>query len=153
MKRHSHVLLALLLVLGGAAGAHAQLVARGDVDLWFYGSRVRIDFEDLTNFSDAQTDRLRFRLWASEDPWRTYDRGELISIGALPRLQPNQNLSDFHRTVHVHRPDDPGWYYLTLTLEERTFDENGQKSWQIRDVVEFDGRRFFRRFSWFPFPF
>jgi hypothetical protein len=133
--------------------AQAQVVALGDLDLWFYGSRVRIDFEDLANFSDAETDRLRFRLWASEDPWETYDRGEVISIGLLPRLQANQNLSDFHRTVHVHRPDDTGWYYLTLTIEERTFDENGQKRWHIHDVIEFDGLKFFRRSSWFPFPF
>ncbi len=143
----------LVLCLGLAVNASAQVVLRGDVDAWFYGSRVRIDVEDMTNLSDVTTDKLRFRLWASEDSWRTYDRGELIAFGSLPRLNARQNLNDFHRTLHVQRPDDSGWYYVTLTLEERTVDENGQTRWQIRDVVEFDGRRYFQRSAWFPFPF
>lgn len=152
MKRISLASLLGLLLLA-VAPARAQVALLGDVDLWFYGSRVRIDFEELANFNDVATDKLRVRLWASEDHWETWDRGEVIAIGNIPRLQPDRVRHDFHRTLHVHRPNDSDWYYLTLTLEERTFDESGTKRWEIRDVIEFDGRKYFRRSGWSPFPF
>jgi hypothetical protein len=152
MKRISLASLFGLLLLA-VIPVRAQVALLGDVDLRFYGSRARIDFDELANFGDVATEKLRVRLWASEDHWETWDRGEVIAIGAIPRLQPDRVRHDFHRTLHVHRPDDSGWYYLTLTLEERTFDESGKKSWEIQDIIEFDGRKYFHRSSRFPLPF
>lgn len=136
--------------LAAAVGAQAQVVMRGDVNYWTSGSRVRVEVEDITNFSDQTTERLRFVLWASEDPWENFDRGRVIALKALPRLGPHRNFDDVRRTMHLYRPPT-GWYYVTLTLAERTVDENGKVRWEIRDKVEFDGRHYFSR-SRFPFP-
>jgi hypothetical protein len=153
MKRVRLALFVGLLLAGTAIGAKAQVVMRGDVDYWTYGSRVRFEVDDITNLSDQPTDRLRLILWASEDPWEDFDRGRILGLAALPRLGPNQNLDDVHRTTHLYRIPS-GWYYVTLTLAERTVDENGLVRWVIRDKVEFDDRRYFSRRSPLPlFPF
>ena len=136
-----------------AAGAQAQVVMRGDVDFWTYGSRVRIEVEDITNLDDETTDKLRLVLWASEDPWEDYDRGRILALTALPRLGPNYNFDDVRRTTRLYRPPH-GWYYVTLTLAERTVGEDGRVRWEIRDKVEFDGRYHFGPSSVpSPFPF
>ena len=146
-------LLVVLFVAFTAIGARAQLVMRGDINYLTAGSHIHIEMDALTNFGDQTTDRVRFRLWASEDPWRFYDRGHLIAFGRLPRLRAHENISDVHRTVHLYRPSS-GWYFVTLTLEERTIDESGQIHWEIRDAVEFDGQEYFSRdFDGWPFPF
>ena len=133
-------------------GAKAQVVLRGDVNYWTYGSHVRVAVENITNFGDQTTDRLRYVLWASKDHWENYDRGRVIALTALPRLGAHRNFSDVNRTMHLYRPPT-GWYYVTLTLAERTLDESGKVRWEIRDKVEFDGLHFFTRSSLPPFPF
>ena len=148
MKR-TRVLLLALLVLFTAAGASAQLLMRGDINYATYGSRVRIDVEEIANFEAEKTDRVRFRLWASEHRWTEFRRGHLIAVAPLPRIGPHETLDDVHRRVHLNRPPS-GWYYVTLVLEERVVDETGAR-WEIRDVVEFDDQQYFRR-NW-PFPF
>jgi hypothetical protein len=153
MKPVRLALFVSLLLAATAIGTQAQVVMRGDVNYWTYGSRVRFEVDDITNFSDQPTDRLRLVLWASEDPWEEFDRGRVIGLMALPRLNPRQNLDDVHRTTHLYRVPS-GWYYVTLVLAERTVDENGQVRWLTRDKVEFDGQRYFSRRSPFPlFPF
>ena len=151
MKRIRIALIMGFLALAALA-APAQVVMRGDVHYWISNSRVRVDVEDITNFGDQTTDRLRFVVWASEDPWEYYDRGRVLAVVALPRLGAHRNFDDVGRTMRVHRPPT-GWYYVTLGLMERKVDENGQVRWVVRDKVEFRGQHYFSR-SWFPdFPF
>ena len=138
------------LCTGGAAAAQVQM--SGHVDYTTYGSRVRIYVEELNNLSDVTTDRLRLRLWASEDNWNQFDRGRLIAFALLPKLRPFETRHDLHPRVHLDIPPN-GWYHVTLTVEERVVDEAG-KHWELRDVVEFDGEHYFRRnFVGWPFPF
>ena len=153
MKRFRILVLAAVLTMGALTGARAQVLMDGDVDFVIYGSRVRVYVEDITNFGSETSGRLRFILWASEDRWEEFDRGRLVGFALLPRLAPQQDLDDVRRTLHFNRPPT-GWYYLTLTLEERVFDTEGQPHWEIRDVVEFDDRHYFRRgLGHWPFPF
>ena len=152
MKRVRIALFVSLLLAAAAIGAKAQVLLRGDAAYWTYGSRVRIEVDDITNFNDEATDRLRLILWASEDHWENFDRGRILGLTALPRLSPHQNFDSVHRTTHLYRIPS-GWYYVTLTLAERTVDENGQVRWVIRDKVEFDGRRYFGRSPLPLFPF
>jgi hypothetical protein len=129
---------ALFLFAPGAFAANVQM--SGHVDYATHGSRVRLYVEEINNFSDMTTDRLRLRLWASEDHWNEFDPGRLIAFFNLPRLYPYQTLDDVHPRVLLNIPPN-GWYHVTLTLEERV-------------MVEFDGERYFRRnFVGWPFPF
>ena len=153
MKRFCLAACALLFLACAVPAARAQLLMRGDASYWVYRDRIRVNVEDITNYSDQTTGRLRFMVWASEDPWEYFDRGRLIAFGLLPKLLPFQNLSDVHRTMDLHKPHT-GWYYITVTLEERVLTESGTMRWVIRDKIEFNEQQFFRRFSdsWY-FPF
>jgi hypothetical protein len=140
----------ILFLIATNAGA-AQVNMSGHVDYTTYGSRVRLFVEEINNLSDVTTDRLRLRLWASEDHWDPLDRGRLVAFLLLPRLYPYQHLHDVSHRVLLDIPPS-GWYHVTLTLEERVIDETG-KHWELRDVVEFDGEHYFRRnFVGWPFP-
>jgi hypothetical protein len=147
-------LLIAATLMACAVGTRAQVRMGGDVDFWTYGSRIRVFVEEITNFGDTTTDRLRFRVWGTKDRDDDFSQGRLFAMGLIPRLRPNETLHDVGRTLHLFRPPS-GWYYVTLTLEERTFDEEGQPQWEVRDVVEFDGQYYFRRsdYRYFPFPF
>jgi hypothetical protein len=130
------ILIPLLALFVTVFGAQAQVVMRGDVDFSIRRSRIRIDIDDLTNFNDVRTDRLRFRVWASEHHWTDYRPGHLIALGGLPRLQAHQNRHNVHNTVHLHYPDTD-WYHITVTVEERVVSDSGT-TWEIRDAIEFD---------------
>jgi len=145
MKR-MRVALVIVLLAVAAFGAKAQVVLRGDASYWIHGSDVTVEVEDITNFGDKTTERLRFVVWASKDHWENYDRGRILGLEALPRLGAHANFDGVRRTMH--RYDVPnGWYYVTLTLAERIVDENGKVRWEIRDGVEFDERRYLGRSS------
>ena len=144
MKRFSLVALTLLFFACAVPAARAQLLMRNDASYRIYGDRIRINVEDITNYSDQTTGRLRFMVWASKDPWDFYDRGRLIAFGLLPRLGPYQNLSDVHRTMDLNKPST-GWYYITVTLEERVRTESGTLRYVIRDKIEFDEQYYFWR--------
>ena len=146
MKRIYLTALALLFIVCAVPAAQAQLLMRGDASYWVRGDRIRINIEDITNFSDETSGRLALMVWASEDPWETFDHGQLIAYSLLPKLLPNQNLSDVRRTMAFHKPRT-GWYYITVTLQERVRTESGTLRWVIRDKIEFNEQQFFRRFS------
>ncbi len=153
MKRFCIGTFALLFIFGTISAAQAQLLLRGDASYWVYGDRVRVNLEDITNYSDQTTGRLRLMVWASRDRWEYFDRGRLLGYGLLPRLLPGQNLSNVRRTMDLNEPRT-GWYYITVTLEERVPTARGGWRWTIRDRVEFDQREYFWRApeGW-PFPF
>lgn len=148
------LLIALAAVIISTLGAQAQVLLRGDVWYAIYGDRFRLEADAFSNYGDQTTERLRFRVWASEDRWETYERGRVIALGALPRLRAEQTRYDLHRTVRIHYPHTD-WYYITVTVEERFFDELGKARWDIMDIVEFSGRRYLRDPDdwWRPFPF
>jgi hypothetical protein len=152
MKRTPVLPLALLLLFT-VAGARAQVLMSGDVYYVSQGSRISIFAEEITNVGAETTDRLRFRLWASKHHhWSQYNRGHLIAFTLLPRLFPYEVWHDVHPRIGLHRPSN-GWYYVTLTLEERVVDARGTH-WEFRDVIAFDGQTYFRRdFVGWPFPF
>lgn len=152
MKRLGFAALTLLLLACAAPAVQAQVVLRGNASYRIYGDRVRVSVEDLTNLGATTTGRLRLMVWASEDPWEYFDPGNLIAFSLLPRLGPYQNYSDVRRTMSLHKPST-GWYYITVTLEERVL-QDGVYRWVIRDKVEFDDQAYFwRRPSGWPFPF
>lgn len=124
----------------------------GYIDYETYGSRMLIFIEELQNYSDVATDRLRLRLWASEDRWRPTRRGRMLAFSLLPRLLPFEDR-DFIELDRPWRRPPSGWYYVTITVEERVIDEGGNRTWEIRDAIEFDDRHYFRRSVWPPFPF
>lgn len=147
MKR-TRVFLFVLFFMA-IATAKAQLLMDGYVGYRIYGSRVRIDVEEINNFGTNKTDKIRFRLWASEHQWSPSQPGYLLAVAQLPRIPAHQDLDRVHRYVTLHRPPRD-WYHITLVLEERVVDETGAR-FEIRDVVEFDGERYFGRPL--PFPF
>ena len=150
MKRLWIVLLAGLL----AFSAKAQVLMSGDVDFDVFGSRIRIFIENISNLGDETTDRLRLRVWGTKDRDDHFSEGRILAVGLIPRVRPHDTFHDLRRTLHVFRPPS-GWYFVTVALEERTFDEEGQVHWDPRDAVEFDGQYYFSRSgrSYFPFPF
>ena len=154
MKRMKIVLLAVLLTVSAALAGKAQVLMSGDVDFRVYNSRIRLFVENITNLGDETTDRLRLRVWGTKDRDDHFSEGRLLAVGLIPRVFPHDTFHDLRRTLHVFRPPT-GWYYVTLTLEERTFDDEGQVHWELRDVVEFDGLQYFSRsgHDHFPFPF
>jgi hypothetical protein len=139
-------------MLLAAGAAQAQVVMRGDVGIRLDDNRARVWVEDITNFGGVDTDRLRFRLWASEDEWRDGGDRELLSVMPVGRLRAHENRSEIRRKGPLWEPDS-GWYYVTLVLEERSADQTGAVRWVPRDRVEFDGRFYIsKRFN--PFwPF
>lgn len=127
---------------------------RGDIFFDFFGSRAFIYIEDITNFDDRTTDRLRLRLWASKEPWSFDHPGRVLATTRLPRLGAGRDLDDVHKNTRLHHPSSTGWYHVALTLEERVVAEDGSRQWEVRDAVEFDGRVYFVDDDWDPFwPF
>jgi hypothetical protein len=133
--------------------ADAQILMRGDIDYFLSGRHIRVEIDDITNFNETPTDRLRLRVYAVEedDNWSVSRPGRPIAVRALPSLDANENRSHIRRTDHIRIPST-GWYYIVIALEERATDEFGQKIWEIRDAVEFDDLHFFRR-PWDFWPF
>lgn len=152
MKRWFLLSLFGLLLCG--ATAHTQVLMDGYIDYQISGSRMHIFIEEITNYSTTTTDRLRLRAWASEHRWHPNRKGRLIAFSLLPRLLPFEDRDEIHLSRPLHRPRT-GWYHITLTLEERTFDEGGNAKWVLHDAIEFHDRVYFRRSSdwWPPFPF
>jgi hypothetical protein len=149
MKRLFLLSLVGLMMCGGSA-ARAQVLMRGDIDYATSGSRIRIFIEDITNFGSETTDRLRLRMFASRHHWQPTRPGRLIAFSLFPRLLPLEDREDILLSRPFRRPPSD-WYYVTLTLEERTFDESGQVRWEIRDAVSF-GQQYISNFDDF-FPF
>jgi hypothetical protein len=83
-------------------------------------------------------------MWASEEDWQPDRKGRLITTGLLPRLKPSAELYGVDVSARLHYPPE-GWYYVSMTLEERTFDESGARRWVIRDVVQSDYRYYFEK--------
>ena len=153
MKRFCLAAYALLFLACAVPAARAQLLMRGEASYLVYRDRSRVNVEDITNYTDQTTGRLRFMVWASENPWDYYDRGRLIAFVLLPRLLPYQNISDVHRTMGLNKPHT-GWYYLTVTLEEQVRTESGTLRFVIRDRLEFNERQYlWRAGDGWPFPF
>jgi len=150
MKRRFLLLVSLLLGVSFLRGAEVRM--NGYIDYQPAGSRMLIFIKELQNYSDETTDRLRLRMWASEHHWRANRRGRMIAFSLLPRLFPFEDQHDIDLNRPWRRPPN-GWYYVTLTVEERTVDEGGNVKWVFRDIVEFDDRHYFRRDVWPPFPF
>lgn len=148
MKRLFPLLLVAVL-LGSSAPARAEVLMRGHLDYATSPSRIKIYIEDITNFGTETTGRLRLRMFASEDHWREDRPGRLIAFSLFPRLYPGEDREDIVFSRPLRRPSDDGWYYVTLVLEERTFDEEGHAHWVIQDVVSF-GEDYFYDDS--PFP-
>jgi len=128
----------------------AQVLMRGDIRYDVFGSSVFIYVEDIINFGDATTERLRLKLWASDDPWTEEHPGRVLAVTRLPKLRAHRDFDHVSRYVHLNRPPT-GWYHVTLTLEERVFAEDGTFHWELRDVVKFDGRDYFREYSFHSF--
>ncbi len=151
--RFRSALFCVWLVIASAVGAQAQVLMDGHVGYRILGSGVTIYVEDIENLGNTTTDRLRLRLWVSDHHWSGPEAAQPIAVASLPRLRPQRDLDDVHRTVNLHRPSTD-WYYVTLTLEERVVEPDGSKHWEIRDAVEFDGQRYFVRHTFNPFwPF
>jgi hypothetical protein len=134
----------LLVLAASVASVNAQVLMRGDIDLWTSGSRLRMYAERIENQGDTATDLLRFRAWATDRPWGLPGEKHSLGIVVVGRLQPQQGRWDVYRSTRLSRPDR-GWWHVTLTLEERAFDENGRKIWLVRDVAEFDEVYFYGR--------
>ena len=153
MKRFSLVAVALLFVACAVPTARAQVLMRGDASYLVLRDRIRVNVEEITNYSDKTTGQLALMVWASKDPWEFSDRGRLIGWASLPRLLPLQSHSDVHRTIAYQKPHT-GWYYITVTLEERVRTESGTLRWATRDRIEFNERQYFwRAGDHWPFPF
>ena len=142
---------ALLLVT--AIGARAQVLMDGYIDYQIFDSSVTIYVEDITNFGDVTTDRLRLRLWASEHRWSEEFPGQVLATTRLQKIRPHHDLDYVRRNTSLHRPSS-GWYHITLTLEERVFADDGTHYWELRDVVEFEGEDYIREHRFNPlWPF
>src|SRR5688572_4227954 len=154
MKTHFRsLMLGAALLLATTLVTKAQVLIHGHVGYEFFRSSVNIYVEDITNFGDVTTDRLRLRLWASEHNWTPEHPGRMLTTTRLPKLKPQHDHDYVRRNTHLNRPPS-GWYHVTLTLEERVFAEDGSHYWEIRDVVEFEGERYIRDDSFHPhWPF
>jgi hypothetical protein len=148
MKR-LFLLLLMAVLLGSVAPARAQVLMRGNLDYVTSLNRVRIYIEDITNFGPERTDRLRLRMFASKEHWREDRPGRLIAYSLFPRLYPGEDREDVVLSRPLRRPHDDDWYYVTLILEERMFDEERRAHWVIQDQVSF-GQDYFYDES--PFP-
>jgi hypothetical protein len=132
----------LLLLVATLPVVQAQ-VRFDDAEVWVNRSRARIELEDLENFGTNTTGKLRVVLYGTEDDWDDTSHREAIAYFPVSKLRAGEWRSRLRKTVRVHRPDDWGWYWLTLTVQERVRDENGRYRWIIRDFVEFDSRIYF----------
>ena len=143
MKRFFLVSLSCSL-LCAAPLALAQPDVSGYTRYTIDGSRIHISIGELSNPSDTRTERLRVRMWASEEDWQPDRKGRQITIAMLPPLKPLAELYGVDVSARLHYPPE-GWYYVAMTLEERTLDENGTRRWVIRDVVLSDYRYYFEK--------
>ncbi len=136
MKRFRLPLLLSVLV-ASLGGASAQVLIRGDAD-YRVGSRLRVETDYLVNYESNKTGLLRFRMWATED-YFGHRNGDIhvMGIRIVAPLQAGQRRANVRRTMHLSKPD-PGWWFVTLTLEERVIDAGGKRRWEIRDVFQFD---------------
>ncbi len=154
MKTHfRYLIIGAALFLATAIGAKAQVLMHGHVWYQFFDSSVNIYIEDVTNFGEVTTDRLRLRLWASDNHWKPEHPGRVLATTRLQKLKAHNDHDYVRRNTHLHRPST-GWYYVTLTLEERVVAEDGAKHWEIRDVIEFEGEDYIREHVFNPlWPF
>ena len=142
VRKFSRLFIALVLtasVLVFAQGARAQVQMDGQVWFSMVGSRLTVFIEELENLSDSTTDRLRMKVWASEDHWSASDQGYFLGAATLPRIAAHGDRDNQRRSMKLHRPDTD-WYYVTVVIEERVVDESGQARWEIRDWRESDNR-------------
>jgi hypothetical protein len=147
--------IALVALVAGVVSARAQVFLGGDIGFIFtdHGSRVRLYVEHINNVGDTTTDRLRIRLWGTQDHDDAYFEGRVLSNALVPRVYPHQTFDDLRRTFRLFDPPS-GWYYVAVTLEERTFDELGKVHWVVRDAAYLDGQYYFNLHDhWHPFPF
>ena len=81
--------IALLALLAGVVTARAQVYLGGDIEFIFtdHGSRVRLYVEHINNVGDETTDRLRIRLWGTQDRDDAYFEGRVLSNALVPRVE------------------------------------------------------------------
>ncbi len=143
MKGFKVLLIGLLFAIT-ASSAHALVLLNGDISFYRYGERGRVRIDRLVNFEEVKTGRMRVRIWATEDEY--WDDSHRHNVGQF-FLNPVQAASTYHnirRTVRLRNPST-GWYYVTLTLEERVVETGGTVTWRLRDTVELDDPVFFVR--------
>ena len=146
-------MLGAALLFATTLGARAQVVMRGYIGFDIFRSDVVIYVENIANFGDTTTDRLRLRLWASDDHWTPQHPGRVLAVARVQKLKAGRDHDYVDREAHFSRPDT-GWYRVALTLEERVIAEDGTQTWELRDAVEFYGEYFFREHTFNPFwPF
>lgn len=134
-----------------SSAARAQVQFDGDVRFGMSWSRLSVYMEEIENLGDVSTERLRIRVWASEHRWTEWNRGHLLGSATIPRIAAHRDRDHLHRSMKLRRPDTD-WYYVTIVLEERVVDANGNVTWEIRDWSETDDQVFIRD-TWFPlFP-
>lgn len=151
--RIRYLIIGAALLLATAISARAQVLMDGYIDYQIFDSSVTIYVEDITNFGDATTDRLRLRLWASEHRWAPEQPGRVLATTRLQKIRAHHDIDYVHRNTSLHRPSSD-WYHITLTLEERVFAEDGTVYWELRDVVEFEDEDYIREHTFNPFwPF
>jgi hypothetical protein len=151
MKTLRLAVFALLLAISTAA-LNAQVRMEGDVDFAIFGSKIRVYIEDLENLSEERTGRLRLRVWASEERWDEFDRGYLIGAATVSALRGYEDRDHYRKTMSLKRPPSDD-YYITITIEERVVDEEGNVTWELHDAVESDDRVYIsrRRLPLLPF--
>ena len=145
------VLLFVLITLGCAAVARAEVRILGNADVSFsqIEPEVSIRLKFLSNRGTETTERLRVLVWASDDRWHHTSDRKVVAVATLPKLKPERTVARLGRRVKVHGRE--GWYYITLTLQERVFDEEGQARWITHQVIELDDIRYIRTRDRFPF--
>lgn len=149
--RMKHLMLLLILALG-LATARAQIYL-DDAELWLSRTRARLQLEDLQNFGTNVTGQLRVVLYATEEEWHDTHHRKAVASFAVARLQPGEIRHRIRKTVRLSRPHW-GWYWLTVTVQERALDETGKYRWFTRDHLEFDDPVYFApRLHQFFWPF
>jgi hypothetical protein len=138
-----------LLVIGllfaiAASSAHALVLMGGDISFDRYGERGRVRIDRLVNFEDVKTGRMRVRIWVSEDEYWEDSHRHYAGQFFLNPVQASSTYHHVRRTVRLRNPST-GWYYVTLTLEERVVGAGGAVTWRLRDTVELDERIYFWR--------
>jgi hypothetical protein len=111
------------------------------------GRRVRLHGYNITNNEEFRTGRLRMRLWATDVPWDSTDFGYILGRTPMLRsLPPNSYYDHISRRVRFRRPPS-GYYYLTMSLEERLLNDFGNYEWFIVDHIEFNGLYYFYQYT------
>jgi hypothetical protein len=125
--------LALALVLFCFTTAAQPIDLAGNVSWFKSGSRIRIRAAQVINTTEFTTGQLRLQVWATTEPYDgTNDIvGYVVGTALLPRLKPGAQLTDISKSVAFRRPP-AGYYYTTLTLEEKQ-----GRDWFIIDSQDF----------------